>query len=95
VLERTRAAVPAAFAATASKYESSDVEALRASEKRVGFKAPVALRIASELIDRGDGTPIEQGIAMELSRLEEIFSTADAYEGLSSLGKRRPVFRGA
>ena len=37
---------------------------------------------------------IEQGIAMELSHLDEIFSTSDAYEGLSSLGKRRPVFTG-
>jgi hypothetical protein len=52
------------------------------------------LRIASDLIDRGEGKAIEQGIAMELSHLDEIFATADAYEGLSSLGKRRPVFRG-
>jgi enoyl-CoA hydratase/carnithine racemase len=95
VLERTPHAVPEAFRATASKYESADVESLRASEKRVGFKAPIAVRIASALIDEGDGTAIEQGIALELSHLEEIFSTADAYEGLSSLGKRRPVFKGA
>jgi hypothetical protein len=46
------------------------------------------------LIDRGAGKPIEQGVAMELSHLEEVFSTADAYEGLSTLGKRRPVFKG-
>jgi len=95
VLERQPHAVPDDFRAIASKYEATDVEALRASEKRVGVKAPIALRIASDLIDRGEGQPIEQGIAMELSHLEEIFSTNDAYEGLSSLGKRRPVFTGA
>jgi enoyl-CoA hydratase / 3-hydroxyacyl-CoA dehydrogenase len=94
VTSRTPHGVPDAFREIAAKYETADVESLRASEKRVGFKAPIALRIASELIDRGEGKPIEQGVAMELSRLEEVFSTADAYEGLSTLGKRRPVFKG-
>jgi enoyl-CoA hydratase/3-hydroxyacyl-CoA dehydrogenase len=91
---RTPHPVPEAFEATAERYASTDVERLRATEKRVGFKAPIALRIASDLIDHGEGKPIEEGVAMELSHLEEIFSTADAYEGLSSLGKRRPVFKG-
>jgi hypothetical protein len=31
---------------------------------------------------------------MELDHLTSIFSTRDAYEGLSSLGKRPPVFEG-
>ncbi len=94
VASRSPRTVPDAFREIAARYESSDVDSLRASEKRVGFKAPIALRIASDLIDRGAGKPIEQGLAMELSHLEEVFSTADAYEGLSSLGKRRPVFKG-
>jgi enoyl-CoA hydratase/3-hydroxyacyl-CoA dehydrogenase len=94
VLERRAHPVPAAMQDVASRYASADVDSLRASEKRLGYKAPMALRIASDLIDQGDGKAIEQGIAMELSHLEEIFSTADAYEGLSSLGKRRPVFKG-
>jgi len=94
VTARASRPVPDAFRDIAVRYESSDVESLRASEKRVGFKAPIALRIASDLIDQGSGKPIEQGVALELARLEEVFSTADAYEGLSSLGKRRPVFKG-
>jgi enoyl-CoA hydratase/3-hydroxyacyl-CoA dehydrogenase len=94
VLERRSHPVPDAFRDVATRYESADVETLRASEKRLGYKAPIALRIASDLIDRGNGKAVEQGIAMELSHLDEIFATADAYEGLSSLGKRRPVFRG-
>ena len=94
VASRTSRPVPDAFRDIAARYESSDIDSLRASEKRVGFKAPIALRIAADLIDQGSGKPIEQGVALELSRLEEVFSTADAYEGLSSLGKRRPVFKG-
>jgi enoyl-CoA hydratase / 3-hydroxyacyl-CoA dehydrogenase len=62
---------------------------------RVSSKAPIALRIAGELIDRGAALPLEEGLRLELSRLREIFSTKDAYEGLSSLGKRQPVFRDA
>ncbi|HEY2435277.1 MAG TPA: 3-hydroxyacyl-CoA dehydrogenase NAD-binding domain-containing protein [Vicinamibacterales bacterium] len=95
VTSRRPQPVPEAFRPIASRYESATLEALRASETRLGHKAPVALRLASELIDGGEGRAIEQGIAMELSHLDEIFSTADAYEGLSSLGKRRPVFKGS
>ncbi len=62
--------------------------------RRLGSKAPIALRIASELIDRGEKLPIERAVALELERLEEIFGSADAYEGLSSLGQRPPAFKG-
>jgi enoyl-CoA hydratase/3-hydroxyacyl-CoA dehydrogenase len=63
--------------------------------KTVGFKAPLAIRTAAELIDRQQGKPMAEAIALELDRLAAIFATADALEGLSSLGKRRPVFKGA
>ena len=62
--------------------------------KRLGTKAPVALRLSADLIDRGATLPIEEGLALELSHLEEIFATRDAYEGLSSLGRKAPVFTG-
>ena len=62
--------------------------------KVVGYKAPLALKIASEIIDQQFGKPIPQAIEIELGRLAEIFSTADALEGLSSLGRRRPAFKG-
>ena len=67
---------------------------LAKSVKRIGTKAPVALRLSAELIDRAAEVPIEQGIALELSHLREIFATKDAYEGLSSLGRKTPVFVG-
>jgi enoyl-CoA hydratase/3-hydroxyacyl-CoA dehydrogenase len=62
---------------------------------RVTSKAPIALRIAADLIDRGALLPLEEGLRLELSRLREIFSTKDAYEGLSTIGKRPPSFTGA
>lgn len=62
--------------------------------KKVAAKAPIALRIAAELVDRGASLPIEEGLQLELARLEEIFRSRDAYEGLSSLGKKPPVFTG-
>ena len=37
---------------------------------------------------------IKEAIEIELGRLNEIFSTADALEGLSSLGRKRPAFKG-
>ncbi len=61
---------------------------------RVSSKAPIALRIAGDLIDRASTLPLEEGLRLELSHLREIFSTKDAYEGLSTLGKRAPVFVG-
>jgi enoyl-CoA hydratase / 3-hydroxyacyl-CoA dehydrogenase len=73
---------------------ASDDPRIAKAVKRIGTKAPVALRLAAELIDQGLTTTIDEGLAMELSHLEEIFATKDAYEGLSSLGKRPPVFTG-
>ena len=72
---------------------TSDVRVAKAV-KRIATKAPVALRIAAELIERAPELPIEEGLALELSRLHEIFSTKDAYEGLSSLGRKTPTFTG-
>jgi enoyl-CoA hydratase / 3-hydroxyacyl-CoA dehydrogenase len=62
--------------------------------KTVGFKAPLALQIANEIIDRQADKPIAEAIEIELCRLTEIFSTQDALEGLSSLGRKRPEFKG-
>jgi enoyl-CoA hydratase/carnithine racemase len=93
--------------AIADFFTRTDVEALRTGGVQAGSdprlakairkiesKAPIALRIAADLIDRGADLPIDEALALELSRLREIFATKDAYEGLSSLGKRPPVFEG-
>jgi len=63
--------------------------------KVIGFKAPLALKISNEIIDQQAGKSIEEAVEIELGRLNEIFSTADALEGLSSLGRKRPEYKGA
>jgi enoyl-CoA hydratase/3-hydroxyacyl-CoA dehydrogenase len=97
--------VPATHTAVAEFFHRGGVPAARdttpddprvaSALRRIDSKAPLALRVAAELIEKGEGLPIRQGLVLELERLEEIFSTADAYEGLSSVGRRPPVFKGA
>ena len=62
--------------------------------KVIGFKAPLALKVANEIIDQQAGKSIPDAIEIELDRLDEIWKTADALEGCSSLGRGRPVFKG-
>ncbi len=63
--------------------------------KIVGYKAPLALQAANAIIDQQIGKPMPEAVEIELGRLHEIFSTADALEGLSSVGRRRPEFKGS
>ena len=104
---RAARAVPETHRALAAFFDALSVAALpdappssadprvAGAVKRLRTRAPIALRLAAELIERGLGLPIEDGLELELGHLEEIFSTADAYEGLSSLGGRPAVFTGA
>lgn len=102
-----RATLPAEYAAFERFFDSATADALLAGTadtqgkdalaqamQRVRTKAPRALRLAEKLIEEGASGPIEQGLKMELDHLQEIFATEDAYEGLSALGKRKPVFKG-
>ena len=73
--------------------EPSDDEEAKL-KKKISSKAPIALRIAAQLIDEGADKPIEEGVELELSHLEEIFATEDAKTGLSSVGRSRPEFKG-
>ena len=97
----------ARLAALESFFASADIEALLSgtataadpavakSAGRVRHKAPVACRLADRMIRDGAARGIEAGLAMELAHLQEIFSTADAREGLSALlAGRRPQFQG-
>tara|TARA_B100001175_G_scaffold183931_1_gene156208 strand:- start:21152 stop:23212 length:2061 start_codon:yes stop_codon:yes gene_type:complete len=76
-----------------SDYDSEDPLVSRQG-KSLSRVAPIALKIASELItDVRSGSSLEQGLKLELDRLEEIFSTEDAIEGLSALIEgRRPSY---
>lgn len=61
--------------------------------KMMKTKAPLALKIANEIIDQQIDKPMREAIEVELGRIVEMFSTKDALEGLSSLGKRKPDFK--
>ena len=62
--------------------------------KSLSRTAPIALRMASDLIDAADSTELEVGLSQELGNLEGIFSTSDALEGLSALIEgRKPTYQ--
>ncbi len=63
--------------------------------KSLSRVAPIALRMANELLDCAveTGDDLDAGLALELSNLNDIFNTADALEGLSALIEgRRPTY---
>jgi enoyl-CoA hydratase/3-hydroxyacyl-CoA dehydrogenase len=62
--------------------------------KLIGYKAPLALKIANEIIDAQVGKPMTEAVDIELDRLNDIFSTADALEGLSTVGRKKPEYKG-
>jgi len=73
--------------------DSSDPIAAKTA-KTIAGKAPLALKLANQIIDAGYELPLKEGLKQELAHLHEIFSTQDALTGLSSVGKARPVFEG-
>jgi enoyl-CoA hydratase/3-hydroxyacyl-CoA dehydrogenase len=83
-----------AFSGTeAAPYASEDKRIARAA-KSIERAAPIALSMCNEFIDKGLPLEIDEGLELELSNLQKIFATADSLEGLTSLGKRRPEFKG-
>lgn len=74
--------------------ESVPADIAAKAAKIIGFKAPVALKMAVEIIDAQAGLPMSEAVEVELGRLSEIFATTDAYEGLSTVGRKRPAFKG-
>jgi enoyl-CoA hydratase/3-hydroxyacyl-CoA dehydrogenase len=77
-----------------NKYLENDDPLVAKTAKIISSKAPIALRLANEIIDSGYEMPLSEGIKQELDHLNEIFSTADALTGLTSVGKARPTFEG-
>ena len=58
--------------------------------------APIALSMASDLLDTATLSDLNSGLESELQGLDSIFSTDDALEGLSALIEgRRPEYSGA
>lgn len=73
---------------------SVDDAALAKSVKKASFKAPLAAQAADALVKLAGTATLEEGLRAETEGLQRIFATKDAYEGLSSLGARRPSFKG-
>ncbi|MBI5360316.1 MAG: enoyl-CoA hydratase/isomerase family protein [Planctomycetes bacterium] len=78
---------------TGRPAENATAELLNKTAKAISYKAPIAVRLANKIIDEGMKKDLNGGLDVELSYLKEIFSTADAYEGLTSLGKKRPEYK--
>jgi enoyl-CoA hydratase/3-hydroxyacyl-CoA dehydrogenase len=62
--------------------------------KTVARKAPLALKYANQIIDRGFEKTLQEGLKEELAYLYEIFSTKDAFMGLTNVGKRDIKYEG-
>ena len=62
--------------------------------KRMSYRAPIALKLANEIIDQQVGKSMTEAVEIELGRLNDIFSTADALEGLSTVGRKKPEYKG-
>jgi enoyl-CoA hydratase/3-hydroxyacyl-CoA dehydrogenase len=62
--------------------------------KTLGYKSPVALKMANDIMDKQAVLSIEEAVEFELNQLNTLFNTKDAIEGLSSVGHRKPVFTG-
>ncbi len=80
---------------TGGTPQATDADFAAKTAKKIGFKAPLALKMANEIIDQQVGQPISAAVEIELARLNEIFASADALEGLTSLGRKRPEYKGA
>jgi enoyl-CoA hydratase/3-hydroxyacyl-CoA dehydrogenase len=71
----------------------ADPQAVRAVVQLRG-KAPVALELVEQVINRGMSLPLAEAIEDEFAHLRQVFSTEDARTGLASIGKARPTFVG-
>jgi hypothetical protein len=61
--------------------------------KSLSRAAPIALSTANDLLNVTTGSDLKAGLESELVRLEGIFKTVDALEGLSALIEgRRPSY---
>ena len=76
-------------------FETDD-KAVSRQLKSLSRAAPIALSMASDLLDSAAGSDLESGLELELEGLEAIFGTEDAFEGLSALIEgRRPSYSNA
>ena len=76
------------------KVEGVNADFAAKTAKIIARKAPIALRMANELMDAQSKVSIKDAVELELSRLFEIFSTKDALAGLQTPPGKPVVFEG-
>ncbi len=83
--------------ATLIKGEAEEPEAVKGLKilKKISHKAPLAIGMVEELTQVASQGDLDSGLAAELSKLQAIFGSSDALEGLSALlERRRPTYKG-
>ena len=76
------------------KYLEDDDPLVAKIAKTVARKAPLALKYANQIMDRGYKKTLKEGLKEELAHLNEVFSTKDAFIGLTNVGKRDIKYEG-
>jgi enoyl-CoA hydratase/3-hydroxyacyl-CoA dehydrogenase len=71
--------------------ENDNGAMLKKTLKRIGFKAPIALQAADELVRKSAGWDLATGLQAETNGLSMVFGSEDALTGMTS---RRPEFQG-
>ena len=71
------------------------IEVARGIAHQLAAKAPVALRLAKESVNRALETPLQEGLAVERKNFYFLFATEDQKEGMRAfLEKRKAQFTG-
>jgi enoyl-CoA hydratase/3-hydroxyacyl-CoA dehydrogenase len=70
-------------------------EAVRQFALELASKAPVAIKVAKALIDKGAEIGLDSALALEREGFGVVASTEDLQEGVNAFTeKRKPVFKG-
>ncbi len=100
--------VPEKFQELARVFTPDNIENLLAGKPLTGLpeklsermsrilaaKSLIAVRMADDTMNRQAGLTMPLAVECELSILPRLFRTHDAFEGLSTVGRRKPVFKG-
>ncbi len=79
---------------TGEKPQDVPEELAAKTARMIALKAPIAMQLANDIIDRQVGKSVQDAVEIELGRLNDIFSTEDALTGLCSVGGKQPEYKG-
>ncbi|MDA8134037.1 MAG: 3-hydroxyacyl-CoA dehydrogenase NAD-binding domain-containing protein [Desulfobacteraceae bacterium] len=100
--------VPEKFQALAKVFTDENINLLFSGKPMAGLpenlagklpsileaKSMIALKMADDIMNKQAKMSIPEAVECELGVLDRLFSTHDAFEGLSTVGLRKPVFKG-